>query len=101
MWPFPGLGSTYLRWRYSGPLKVLWAETVLLGSFSPGVSVPYDNPFAIAGVRSAPAATYAASEDGLSEEKGGSCSGDSSDYQEGEDLPGGSDWDDGASEGSG
>ena len=81
---------------------VPWAETVLLGSFSLGVSVPYDTPFAVAGVGSTPAAAYAAPEDDLTEEKGGSCSGDSSDYQEGEDLlPGGSDWDDGASEGSG
>ena len=85
-----------------GWLRVPWeTKTVLLGSFPLGVDVPYDTPFAVAGVGFAPAAACAAFEDDLSEEKG-SCSGDSSDYQEGEDLLlGGSDWDDGASEGSG
>ena len=67
------ISAQYASWRaeVDGWLTVPWAETVQLGSFSLGVSVPYDTPFAVAGVGSAPAAAYAAPEDDLTEEKGG------------------------------
>ena len=48
------------------------------GVFPAGRGRYVRHPLAVAGVGSAPAAAYAASEDGISEEKGGSCSGDSS-----------------------
>ena len=95
--------AQHASWRaeVDGWLTVPWAKTVLLGPSRWACPFRMTPPSPSPG-QAPPPPQHTPRPRTASLRKSGSCLGDTSDYQEGEDLlPGGSNWDDGASEGSG